>query len=114
MNRTNTIYLDGNLTHDPIFDTAGDGTKVSKCFFSIIANRENGKVVKIPCVAWDDLADYIMKIATKGTYVYLEGELNSRSLEKDGNSYLSVEVVVKKVSHYRASTGYYKQAKEDL
>ena len=48
-------------------------------------------------VAWQKTADYIAQNAKKGTRVYVEGKLQTRSWEKDGQKHYSTEIVADQV-----------------
>lgn len=50
----------------------------------------------IPCVAWQQTAEFISKFFTKGRRILLEGRIQVRSYEKDGAKRYVTEVIVEK------------------
>lgn len=97
----NKVQLIGNLTRDPELRYTPQGTAV--CTFGIATNRqwktESGEMKdeaefhKI--VAWNQLAEICSKMLHKGTRVYVEGRLQTRSWTgQDGSAKQTVEIVV--------------------
>lgn len=88
----NKIFIVGNLTGDPQLRHTTNGTPVAN--FRIAANRRfkdnTGEVKEEVCyigvVAWQKLALSCTECLKKGSAVYIEGELRSRSLNNDDNS----------------------------
>jgi single-strand DNA-binding protein len=96
----NKVILIGNLGKDPeviTFDTAKKATfpLATTEFFK---NKDGQKVEQTDwhnIVCWRGLADIAEKILKKGTQVYIEGKLHTRSWEdKDGNKRYVTEVLV--------------------
>ena len=95
----NKVILIGNLGKDPeviTFDTAKKATfpLATTEFFK---NKDGQKVEQTDwhnIVCWRGLADIAEKILRKGTHVYIEGKLHTRSWEdKDGNKRYITEVL---------------------
>ena len=87
----NKVALLGNLTRDPIAKSLPSGIEVS--LLTVATNyvykdkesQEKKETVEFhPVVAWGRLAKIINQYLTKGSKVYLEGRLHTRSWE-DGN-----------------------------
>lgn len=77
----------GRLTKDVELSTTTNGITVAK--FGIAVNRrfknENGETVAdfFTVVAWRGLAENIHKFCKKGSKVFIAGELQNRSWDKD-------------------------------
>jgi len=89
----------GNLTRDPELRTTSTGIPVAN--FRIAANRRfrdnagewREDVCYIGVVAWQKLAESCAAKIQKGSAVYIEGELRSRSLEaEDGKKRNVIEI----------------------
>lgn len=96
----NKVILIGNLGKDPeviTFDTAKKATfpLATTEFFK---NKDVQKIEQTDwhnIVCWRGLADIAEKILKKGTQVYIEGKLHTRSWEdRDGNKRYVTEVLV--------------------
>ncbi|MDY0343091.1 MAG: single-stranded DNA-binding protein [Lentimicrobium sp.] len=86
----NKVILVGNLGKDP--EIVNFDTGVKKASFSLATNdsyknREGQEVDRTEwhnIVMWRGLADVAEKYLRKGSQVYIEGSLRTRSYEKDG------------------------------
>jgi single-strand DNA-binding protein len=96
----NRVILVGNLGKDPEIRTLENGAKVAK--FSIATNEnyrdKSGEWQQQTewhdIVAWRALADRAESSLTKGTAVYLEGKLSTRTWQdQNGNNRRTTEVV---------------------
>lgn len=95
----NKVMLIGNLGKDPEVRTIPNGTKVAN--FSVATtesytDKQGNKVDKTEwtnCVLWKGLADISDKYLRKGSKIYIEGKLVTRSWEKDGQKRYTTEVV---------------------
>ena len=85
----NRVMMVGNLTKDPDLRATSAGIPVAN--FRIAANRRfkdnSGEwredVCYIGVVAWQKLAESCAARLQKGSAIYVEGELRSRSLESE-------------------------------
>ena len=100
----NKVILIGNLGKDPeviTFDTAKKATfpLATTEFFK---NKDGQKIEQTDwhnIVCWRGLADIAEKILKKGTQVYIEGKLHTRSWEdRDGNKRYVTEVLVENLT----------------
>lgn len=91
MSSVNKIILVGRLGKDVEFKTMTNGNKVAN--FSVATGKkwkdkttgeEKSKTVWHNIVIWGNLADVAARYLHKGDNVYLEGEMDNRSYEKDG------------------------------
>jgi len=93
-----TVHI-GNLGDDPNLKYLDDGTAV--CNMSLAVDEsykdQNGDLVErtewVDVVAWGRLGEVCNEYLSKGSQVYFEGKLQSRSWEDDdGNTRYSTEV----------------------
>lgn len=99
----NRATLIGNVTKDPQLTYTPKGT--AKITFSIATNRsmqnEDGSYRDMPTfhniVAWGKLAERMGKVLAKGKKVYVEGRIENRSYEKDGQTHRISEVIADNV-----------------
>ena len=86
----NQVILMGNLTRDPEVRQTPSGQSV--CSFSLALNRaykdQSGNWQEatdyIDVVAWGPLGERVAQYVTKGRRVLVQGRLQSRSWEQDG------------------------------
>lgn len=92
----NKVFLIGNLTRDPELRYTPSGIPVAR--FTIAVNRPSAKSEKnevdfINVVAWRRLAEICGEYLKKGRPVSIEGRLQIRTYEKDGEKKTFAEVV---------------------
>lgn len=92
----NKVFLIGNLTRDPELRYTPSGIPVAR--FTVAVNRpsaksESNEVDFINVVAWRRLAEICGEYLKKGRPVSIEGRLQVRSYEKDGQKRTMSEVV---------------------
>ena len=100
----NQVFLMGNLTRDPELRQTSSGQSV--CSFSLALNRaykaQNGEWQEatdyIDCVAWGPLAERVSQYLSKGRRALVQGRLQSRSWEQDGQKRSKVEVLANDVT----------------
>lgn len=94
----NQVILMGNLTRDPELRTIPSGQQV--CSFSLALNRSykgsDGNWQEatdyIDVVAWGPLGERVAQYLSKGRPCLVNGRLQSRSWEQDGQKRSKVEV----------------------
>jgi single-strand DNA-binding protein len=94
----NQVMLLGNLTRDPELRQTPNGQSV--CSFSLALNRaykgQDGEWVEatdyIDIVAWAGLGERVAQYLSKGRRCFVQGRLQSRSWEQDGQKRSKVEV----------------------
>ncbi len=97
----NQVILIGRITADPELRTTQSG--VNMVNFTIAVQRrcknDQGRYDAdfIRCVAWRQTADFLHQYATKGRKIALNGELQSRTYDKDGQKRTLFEVVANSV-----------------
>ena len=94
----NQVILMGNLTRDPELRQTPNGQSV--CSFSLALNRSykggDGEWQEatdyVDIVAWGPLGERVAQYVTKGRPVLVNGRLQSRSWEQEGQKRSKVEV----------------------
>ena len=100
----NNVTLMGNLTRDPELRQTPNGQNV--CTFSLALNRSykdgDGNWQEatdfIDVVAWATLAERVSTYLGKGSRALVQGRLQSRSWEQDGQKRSKVEVLANDVT----------------
>jgi len=107
----NQVFLMGNLTRDPELRQTPNGQNV--CSFSLALNRSykaaSGEWLEatdyIDIVAWGPLGERVAQYLTKGRRCLVQGRLQSRSWEQDGQKRSKVEVNANDVTFLDGRTG---------
>src|SRR5579859_1151395 len=100
----NQVILMGNLTRDPELRQTPNGQNV--CSFSLALNRSykdsSGEWQEvtdyIDIVAWGPLAERVAQYLSKGRRCLVQGRLQSRSWEQDGQKRSKVDVLANDVT----------------
>jgi single-strand DNA-binding protein len=100
----NQVILMGNLTRDPELRQTPNGQNV--CSFSLALNRSykgsDGNWQEatdyVDVVAWGPLGERVSQYLSKGRPCLVNGRLQSRSWEQDGQKRSKVEVVAQDVT----------------
>lgn len=100
----NQVILMGNLTRDPELRQTPSGQSVVS--FSLALNRayrnQNDEWQEVTdyvdCVAWGGLAERVAQYLNKGRRCLVQGRLQSRSWEQEGQKRSKVEVVANDVT----------------
>ena len=91
----NNVSLIGNLVGNPELGTTNNGKHFSK--FALAVNTGKDETSFIPCVAWNETAESIVKFCKKGSKVGVSGRINQRQYEnKDGNKVNVIEIFVER------------------
>lgn len=100
MARLNRAELIGHLGKDPELKTTAGGASV--CTFSLATDEsykdkdgnQQNKTEWHKIVVWGKQAENAAQYLKKGSLVFLEGKLQTRSWEKDGQKHYMTEIVV--------------------
>lgn len=100
----NQVVLMGNLTRDPELRSTPSGQSV--CNFGLALNRSyknaEGEWVEatdfVDIVAWGPLGERVAQYLSKGRPALVNGRLQSRSWEQDGQKRSKLEVVAQDVT----------------
>ena len=95
----NKVILMGRLTSDPKMDwTRSEDSKQYATYTLAVIWRfnKNGQADTdfISCIAWGAMEEFAEKFMKKGAMFAVEGRLNVRSWEKDGERHWTTTVVV--------------------
>lgn len=96
----NKVILVGNVGKDPDVKTVGDNVKVAS--FSLATSEsfkdKNGEkqtnTTWHNCQVWRGLADVVEKYVKKGSALYVEGKIQHRAVEKDGETKYYTSIVI--------------------
>jgi single-strand DNA-binding protein len=95
----NKVMLIGNLGKDPEMKYTQQGTPITTFSIAVSRSRKSpdGQFIDetewFRIVAWERLAEQCNEFLRKGSKVYIEGRLQTRSWEKDGQTQYMTEVV---------------------
>jgi single-strand DNA-binding protein len=103
MSSINTVVISGRIAAPPEYNQLDSGHTVVS--FNIGVEHFNKKagesrVVWIKCQAWDKIADYIQKYFEKGEKVVVQGELDARTFETNGQNVKTVFVTIAKIEKH--------------
>lgn len=103
----NVICLVGRIVHDPELKQTNSGSEVTTFTVAVERNRtgQDGQrmVDYIDIVAWRKTAEFVCKYFHKGSWIAVNGSLQTRSFEdKNGNKRKVFEVVADNV-HFAGS-----------
>ena len=95
----NKVILMGRLTSDPKMDWTRSEDSKQYATYTLAVNRrfkKNGQADAdfISCIAWGAMEEFAEKFMKKGAMFAVEGRLNVRSWEKDGERHWTTTVVV--------------------
>ena len=95
----NKVILIGRLTSDPKMDWTRSEDSKQYATYTLAVNRrfkKNGQADAdfISCIAWGAMAEFAEKFMKKGAMFAVEGRLNVRSWDKDGERRWTTEVVI--------------------
>jgi single-strand DNA-binding protein len=100
MSSVNKVILIGNMGADPEMNTTGSGVAVcniSLATSSFVKDEEKTEWHRV--TLWDKTAENVAKYMKKGSKLYVEGRLQTRSYEdKEGNTRYQTEVVAERVA----------------
>lgn len=94
----NRVVLTGRLTRNPELKTTQNGLSVAS--FTIAVNRQfsnsngNREADFINCVIWRKSAENLCKYTHKGSLIGIDGRLQTRSYDNNGQKVFVTEVVV--------------------
>ena len=97
----NFVVQSGRLTRDPESHAVGNTTK---CSFSIAVNKKYRKkdgtvaekVTFLDCEAWDSGAETVLKYASKGSHLLVQGALENNVWEKEGKKHVKTFIRVER------------------
>ena len=94
----NQINITGRLAASPELKSTQNGKSVCSFRLAVSRPKVKDKTDWIPCVAWNQSAEYLSKYAAKGNRIGVSGVLTSREYkDKDGNKRSVLEVLCEAV-----------------
>lgn len=98
----NHIVIMGRLTAAPELRYTQQGTAVANYTLAVDRDFQSGGSEKqtdfVPCVAWQQTAEFVSKYFSKGSMAVVSGRLQFRDwTDKDGNKRRTAEVVTERV-----------------
>ena len=93
----NRVCLMGRLTHDVELRQTQSGTAVAAFSVAVTRKYDREKTDFIDVVAWRQTAEFVTKYFNKGDMIAIEGVIQTRTYEKQGNNRKAVEVVADQV-----------------
>lgn len=94
----NSIHILGRLTADPELRYTAQGTPV--CNFRVACDSGFGdkkQTLFIDCVSWQKQGEACAQYLSKGSLVFVDGRLEERSWESDGQKRTKMEIVANQV-----------------
>ena len=91
----NMTILIGRLVHDPELKYTTDQKPI--CRIRLAVDRYNDATDFITCVAFQKNAELIEKYLHKGSQCAIQGNIKTRSYEKDGKKVYTTEVYIDRV-----------------
>lgn len=94
----NQVILMGRLTRDPELRVTGTGKNVVSASLAVDKFGKTEQTNYFDLVAWDKTAELIEKYLSKGSKILVQGYLDHRTWEQDGNKRSKVDVIVNDVT----------------
>jgi len=100
----NKAILVGRIGKDPEDHETSAGKKVTRLSIATSENWKDKDGVKQErtewhrVICWDKLAEVCMKYVRKGDQVYVEGKIQTRSWEKDGEKKYATEIIATNIT----------------
>jgi single-strand DNA-binding protein len=95
----NISIILGRLTKTPEIKTSANGTKLLN--FTLAVNKkykDQDQTSYINCVAFNKTAEIIAQYTEKGSKVIVEGEIQTRSYDKDGIKVYTTEIITNQIT----------------
>lgn len=92
----NKVMLIGNLGKDPEIKTTSKGDSFARLSLATSKKvKDETKTQWHSITVWDPKkAELLAQYTKKGSKIYVEGELETRSYEKDGQTHYATDIVV--------------------
>lgn len=90
----NKVILKGRLARDPEMRYTTTGKAIASFTVAVNGYGNDAKAEFIPCVAWEGTAQIIGDNCVKGSEALVEGRLQVRSYDKNGEKRYVTEVIV--------------------
>jgi single-strand DNA-binding protein len=101
----NRIILIGRLTRDPEMKYTPQGIAVTKFSLAVDRKYSKGETDFIDVVTWRGLAEKVAQYLSKGRMAAVEGRLQIRSYDRDGQKRRVTEVIADDVRFLERASG---------
>jgi single-strand DNA-binding protein len=91
----NKVVLIGRLTRDVELRYTKNGNAVAS--FTVAVNRNKDEADFINCIAWKKVAENLANYTQKGMLIAVDGSIQTRNYEKDGQRVFITEVLAHSV-----------------
>lgn len=96
MSDINRVILTGRTASDIVLKKTASGNTVGN--FRLAVSGKKDETIFVNCQLWGVVAENFAKFVGKGSKIGLDGHLNIRQYEKDGQKRILVEVIGENVS----------------
>lgn len=107
----NKVIISGNISTEIDLRQTAKGTPVAK--FNVAVKRVKDEVDFLPVVVWNQQAENVKEFCNKGSKLLVEGRIQAREYEKDGEKRYVTEIIAEKVEFISASKKTPNEAKND-
>ena len=105
MSSFNKAIIIGHLGKDPELRPVGDGNVANFSVATSEKYKDKETTEWHRVVAWGKTADLCGKYLTKGQQVCVEGKIQTRSWEKDGQKHYATEIIASQVTFLSKPSG---------
>lgn len=95
----NSVQLIGRLTRNPELRRTESGKSVARFTIAVDRNTKEKQTDFIDCIAWEAQAENLERTQKKGNRIGVEGRIQVRSYEKDGENRKMTEVVAARIEY---------------
>lgn len=93
----NNVVISGTLGKDIKLSQLDNGIKVFNNTICIVEQSENERYTWVNIVAYEELAEFIVKEYQKDEYVIVQGKLKTRSWDNEGEKRYLTEVLIYRI-----------------
>lgn len=91
----NKVIISGNISTDIEFKTTPNGVPVAK--FNVAVRRIKDETDFLPVVVWNQQAENVNEFCEKGSKILVDGRIQVRDYEKDGEKRYVTEIIGERV-----------------
>ena len=99
----NIVTLIGRITRDPDLKYSQSGKAFTKFTLAVTREYNRDEADFINCIAWNKAAEVIAEYQRKGNQIAVQGRLNVRNYEQDGETKWITEVILEKFDFISSS-----------
>jgi len=106
----NKIILSGNISTDIDLRQTTSGTPVAKFNLAVRGQKDTDF---FPIITWNQSAENVNEYCEKGSKILVEGRIQNREYEKDGEKRHVTEIVADKIEYLSKTQNTQQEVKED-